>query len=75
VGEEFVGAVGQSGGRPIVVATDIMGHFYTTVLWEGEIYILDSLDPYMESKFDSPIVECMANLYREGLGKGKPQTE
>lgn len=51
--------------KPVIVATDILGHFYTTVLFEGQIYILDSLDPYMSTKCDSPIVECIEYLYKQ----------
>ena len=42
--------------KPILIATDTLGHFYTTVLFRGEAFILDSLDPYLETKFDCPIV-------------------
>jgi hypothetical protein len=51
--------------KPVIIATDILGHFYTTVLFEGKIYILDSLSSYMETENDSTIVECIKRLYIE----------
>ena len=51
--------------KPIIIATDILGHYYTVILHEGQIYILDSLDPYMETKHDSKIVECIEYLYKQ----------
>ncbi len=51
--------------KPVIIATDVLGHFYTTVLFEGQIYILDSLSSYMETKHDTPIVECIEYLYKQ----------
>jgi hypothetical protein len=51
--------------KPVIVAADILGHYYTVVLWEGQIYILDSLDPYMNNRADSNIVECIEYLYKQ----------
>ena len=51
--------------KPVIIATDVLGHYYTVVLFQGQIYILDSLDPYMSSQHDSPIVECIQYLYKK----------
>lgn len=53
--------------KPIIIATDILGHFNTTVLFEGQIYILDSLSTYMDTKHDSKIVECIEYLYKQSF--------
>jgi hypothetical protein len=51
--------------KPVIIATDILGHYYTVVLFEGQIYILDSLDPYMNVRTDSAIVECIEYFYKQ----------
>ena len=51
--------------KPIILATDILGHFYTVVLFKGKVYILDTLSAYMDTRHDSPIVECIEYLYKQ----------
>lgn len=51
--------------QPVIIATDILGHFYTVVLFQGKIYILDTLSPYMDTRHDSTIVECIEYLYKQ----------
>jgi len=70
--EEFIEELSLcDSSKPIIIATDILGHFYTTVLFKGGVFILDSLDAYMDNPFDSKIVECIANLYRQALTSKK----
>lgn len=64
--EEFENVIRNADkSKPIIIATDILGHFYTTVLFEGQIYILDSLSSYMNTKHDSSIVECIEYIYKK----------
>ena len=50
---------------PIIIATDILSHYYTTVLFQGQVYVLDSLDSYYSTQKDSSIVECITYLYKK----------
>lgn len=61
--EEVLRKADQS--QPIIIATDILGHFYTVVLFQGRIYILDTLSAYMDTRHDSQIVECIEYLYKQ----------
>lgn len=50
---------------PVIIATDIFQHFYTVVLFQGQVYILDSLSSFLEVRHDSEIVECIEYLYKQ----------
>jgi hypothetical protein len=41
--------------KPVIIATDILGHYNVTILMEGQVYILDSLSSYLETRFDSTV--------------------
>lgn len=46
----------------MIIATDVLGHFDTLVIFEGKIYILDSL-PYIEERFDYEIHETIRHYH------------
>ncbi len=48
-----------------MIATDILGHFYTTVLFCGEIYILDSLKKSLFGGGVPDIVEYIKYMYKK----------
>lgn len=52
----------------MIIATDVLGHFNTCVILEGQSYILDSL-PYVEGQYDNDIHEAIGYLYRESFLK------
>jgi hypothetical protein len=63
--EEFEGVLREADpALPVIIATDIFQHFYTVVLFQGQIYILDSLSSFLEHRHDSEIVECIEYLYK-----------
>jgi hypothetical protein len=41
---------------PILIATDILGHYNVTILHEGMVYILDSLSEKKNNLYDDGIV-------------------
>ena len=50
--EEFVEELKKMNlALPVIIATDVLGHFNTTVLFQGNIYVLDSL-PYCNGQYD-----------------------
>lgn len=53
---------------PIIIATDVLGHFNTTVLFGGNIYVLDSL-PHVEGQYDNGIVEAIRHYYLQSFLK------
>ncbi len=53
---------------PLIIATDVLGHFNTTVIVDGKIFVLDSL-PYVEGQYDDSIVEAICYLYKQSFLK------
>jgi len=41
---------------PILIATDILGHFNVTILYEGMVFVLDSLSEKRNNHYDDEIV-------------------
>ena len=67
--EEFVEELKKADPHlPVIVATDVLGHFNTTVLFQGRIYVLDSL-PFVDSQFDTGIVEAIKYYYQKSFLK------
>ncbi len=50
--------------KPIIVLTDVMGHFNVSVLWEGQVHIYDSLRE-TEKVYDPNIVEHIKAAYQK----------
>lgn len=48
---------------PLIIATDVLGHFNTTVILDGVVYVLDSL-PYVEGQYDPAIIEAIAYYHK-----------
>jgi len=53
---------------PLIIATDVLGHFNTTVIVNGKVFVLDSL-PYVEGQYDDSIVEAICYLYKQSFLK------
>ena len=47
----------------MIVATDVLGHFDTLVIFEGKTYVLDSL-PYVEGQYDYQIHEAIQYYHK-----------
>lgn len=54
--------------QPIIIATDVLGHFNTTILLQGKVFVLDSL-PYVENQYDHAICEAIAFYYKTSFLK------
>jgi hypothetical protein len=48
---------------PVIIATDVLGHFNTTVILNGRVYVLDSL-PYVEGQYDDSILEAISYYHQ-----------
>ena len=67
--EEFIEELKKANPQlPIIIATDVLGHFNTTVLFQGRIYVLDSL-PFVDSQYDNGIVEAIKYYYQKSFLK------
>lgn len=53
---------------PFIIATDVLGHFNTTVIVNGKVFVLDSL-PYVEGQYDDSIVEAICYFYKQSFLK------
>jgi hypothetical protein len=49
---------------PIIIATDVGGHFNVTILHGGVVYIVDSLDS-LAINYDQYIVEFIQTCYKK----------
>lgn len=52
----------------MIIATDVLGHFNTTVLLDGRVYVLDSL-PYVEGQYDDGILETISYSFKTSFLK------
>ncbi len=53
--------------KPIILATDVLGHFNVTILFKGVVYVVDSLST-LATNFDQYIVEYIQTCYRRVIG-------
>ncbi len=65
--EDFIEELGKCDFvRPIIVATDVLGHFNVTILFKGVVYIVDSLST-LGTNYDHYIVEYIQTCYRRAI--------
>ena len=68
--EEFLEDIKKCDPKfPIIIATDVLGHFNTTILFGGKVFALDSLAASIEGGYDGGIQEAIKYYYQKSYLK------
>jgi hypothetical protein len=54
--------------KPVIIATDVAGHYNVTILFDSTVYVVDSLST-LATNFDQYIVEYIQTSYKRAIEK------